>query len=94
MKRRPGRHEANGLIVITNNEDREPAFRCMACGLPFFEQERTFYQRHVVACSAKHEQEMRAESIRERMPGLATLDDYDVWISKHRDELIAGRKKL
>lgn len=83
-----------GLIVVTNNEDREPAFRCMACDMPFFEGERTFYHRHVVACSAKHEPQMRAESIRERAPELVALDEYDVWIRRNRAELIEGRKKL
>lgn len=87
-----------GLIVITN-ERREPRYRCLACDVVFYEGEELWYERHVVACSARHDKELRADSIRTRMPGLFDPNlsgdvEFGRWVRVNRGLLLEGRKRL
>jgi hypothetical protein len=87
-----------GLIVITR-DDRPPRYRCLACRTMFREGEETAYERHVVACSAQHDEELRADSVRTRMPGLfdpfVSGDvEFGRWVRANRGLLLEGRRKL
>lgn len=88
-----------GLIVVTSNKDRVPRYRCLACDTVFYVGEETFYERHVVACSAKHDEQLRADSLRTRMPGIFdpfVSGDVELerWYRRNLPLLREGRKTL
>jgi hypothetical protein len=88
-----------GLIVVRRNE-REPRYRCLCCDdAVFFEGEERAYESHIVSCSRRHDERMRAESWREKAPGI--FDPFrsgdvelDRWIRQNRAMLLEGRKTL
>ena len=75
------------------------------CGKPFYPGEEKNWERHVVACSRRHEAEIRHASLRERMPGFfgaeragqeeeAWLDRADAAGVTNREKVIQGRKRF
>ena len=90
---------ARVLIVVRNNA-REPKYRCLCCndGV-YFEGEEGAFHRHVVKCSARNDEAMRAQSLRVKAPGIFDPDqsgDVDVerWVRKHKAALREDRLKL
>lgn len=87
-----------GLIVITRGGG-PPRYRCLGCQTTFRAGEETAYERHVVACSAQHDEELRADSVRTRMPGLFDPDvsgdvEFGRWVRVNRGLLLEGRRRL
>jgi len=88
-----------GLIVIRRNAGA-PRYRCLCCNdAVFFAGEESAYEAHVVACSRRHDEEMRAQSLRAKAPGIfdpfqSGDVEFGQWIRRHRAELIEGRRKL
>ncbi len=88
-----------GLIVVRHN-DREPAYRCLCCsdGI-FYEGEERAYEQHVVLCSKRHDEEMRAQSLREKAPhifdpGVSGDVELDRWVRVHREALLEDRLRM
>lgn len=66
------------------------------CNHPFFEHEgQRAIDYHVSRCSREHH-EMIVRYLRTRRPEVMQAWDKDLerWVSRHRDELVEGRKKL
>lgn len=97
----------SGLVIPTSvTSVKPPAFVCRVivdkdrnlCGKQFHADEPRAYQSHVIACAKQHESEIRAASLRERMPGFFGLDAADreaeEWVRKNRREIIEGRKSF
>jgi hypothetical protein len=92
-----------GLVVVVKGKLQDagaPRYRCECCPerTPFWDGEERAFERHVVACAAEHDEQLRALSLREQMP--AILDpqrsgdtEFERWIRAHRDALLKGRKK-
>lgn len=93
-----------GLVVVVKGQVQDagrPRYRCECCPerTPFYDGEERAYERHVVACSARHDAELRAESWRERAPAIFDPErsgDVELgrWIRRNREALLEDRKKL
>lgn len=89
------------LTVITHTSDRRPAYICRVCKEAVFARgEETAFERHVVRCANRHEDELRALSLRAKAPFFfdprdASRDqDLERWTKAHRDEILENRKKM
>lgn len=86
-----------GLLIIGAAESRPPKYKCLCCNTAvFYEGEDRAYERHVVACSAKHEEEMREQSPREKTAHFLGRGDTELegWVRKHRGLILEGRKQM
>lgn len=87
------------LLIVRDNA-REPRYRCLCCDdAIFYEGEETAYERHVVACSNRHDEELRGRSLRVKAPGIFDpFQSGDVelerWIRVNRGLLLEGRRTL
>jgi hypothetical protein len=89
-----------GLIVVTQDDGRKPRYKCLCCEVAvFFEGEETAYERHVVACSNRHDLEMRSMSLRVKVPAIFDPNEsgdveFGRWVRRHRRALLEGRLKM
>lgn len=93
-----------GLVVIVKGRLQDagrPRYRCECCPerTPFWDGEERAFERHVVACAARHDEQLRALSWRQRAPAIfdpQVSGDVELgrWIAVHRDALLEGRKTL
>jgi hypothetical protein len=86
-----------GLLIIGATETRPPLARCLGCGTRFFVGEETAYEKHVIRCSERHEEQMHAASLREQHPmifGDGPEPDLERWVRVNGGLLREGRKKL
>ena len=94
-----------GLVVIRSVAAGEPQWRCLVCGTPFYDGEMTAYVRHVagavgqVGCHERHEDELRAQSLRVKAPALFdpfVSGDVELgrWIKAYGPAILSGRMKL
>lgn len=90
-----------GLIVVIGGRAQDaPKYRCLCCNdAVFYDGEEAAYERHVVACSERHDEAMRAESWRAKVPGIFDPDvsgdvELERWVRLNRGALLEGRKKL
>lgn len=89
-----------GLIVVTKDDGRQPRYKCLCCGTAeFYEGEETAYEQHVVACSNRHEAELRSMSLRVKAPGIFDPDEsgdveFGRWVRANRKALLEGRLRL
>lgn len=85
-----------GVLLPPNVQSVEP--RPFICRVPSCRAALTGreYERHVVECSKRHEDELRDLSVRERVPWLTgPLDpELDEWIRDNRDAVVEGRKRF
>lgn len=87
------------LIVMRVNAP-EPCYFCLCCNeASFVEGEERGYERHVARCSTVHDEKLRADSIRTRMPLIFdphVSGDVELtrWIRRHRGMLLEGRMTL
>jgi hypothetical protein len=86
---------------------RDELYYCAVCAserraqgddpLGFTKAEAEQYQRHVVDCAARHEEELRGLSLREQAPGVFGDEGWDVeqerWIKEHAEQILEGRLK-
>lgn len=99
----------SGLIIPRNVASvRANVYFCTVCSaerleageepVGFTADEAGKYQRHVVDCAAKHEEQLRAMSLRETAPGIFGNEGWDTeleqWVRDNRDALKEGRLKL
>lgn len=87
------------MLEIVRFNRGEPKFRCRVCGQPFSEDESRVYETHVIACANTHEADLRALSLRERLPALYDPEqsgdvDYGKWVRANRKAIIEGRLKM
>lgn len=87
---------------------REEVYYCACCSgeriadgldpLGFTRGEAEQYQRHVVDCAARHEDELRDRSLRQKAPGIFGEEGWDgefeQWVRDNADALKEGRLKL
>lgn len=107
----PGGRLKSGLVIPTSvSSVKPPKFTCRVivgrrddgapkmCGKQFTEDEGAGYQRHVTSCARQHQAEIRAASLREKMPGFYGPDaadrELEEWVRKYRREIIEGRKSF
>ena len=86
-----------GLLIIGASEDRPKLATCLDCDTPFYVGEERAYEQHVLLCSARHEDEMRAASLREREPGIfgeGPEPDLERWVKVNAKKIIEGRLKM
>jgi hypothetical protein len=93
-----------GLIVVVNGREQDagkPRYRCECCPerTPFWDGEERAYERHVVACSQRHDEEMRGESLRVKAPGIFDPEqsgdvEFGKWIRQNREALLEDRMML
>lgn len=90
-----------GLIVVINGREREePRYRCLCCNdADFYEGEERAYETHVVACANRHDEELRAQSMRARAPGIFDPNvsgdvELERWYRRNLPLLREGRKLL
>lgn len=85
------------MLIVVRHNAREPRYRCLCCDdAVFFEGEERAYESHVIACSRRHEAEMRGTSLRVKAPGIFDPDvsgdvEYGRWVRQHRGMLLEGR---
>lgn len=93
-----------GLVVVVNGQVRDarrPRYRCECCPerTPFFDGEERAYEQHVIACSSRHDAQLREQSWRVKAPGIFDPHvsgdvEFGQWIRRYRAELIEGRRTL
>ncbi len=86
------------LYVVRENPGK-PAYGCVACDAVFYKGEETAFERHVIRCSDENFEEMRAESLRAKAPGLFDPNvsgdvEFGKWVRRNRKALIEGRLKM
>lgn len=91
-------------LIVARDSDRKAFGYCRVCAMRgertiFYEGEERAMEKHVAACSHRHEAELRQRSMRVRAPGIFDPErSGDVekghWISANREALVEGRKKL
>lgn len=90
-----------GLLIIGAGSERDPKYRCLCCPeqVVFYEGEERAYEQHVVACARRHDEGLRAQSLRVKVPGIfdpfVSGDvEFGVWVRANRRALIEGRLKM
>jgi hypothetical protein len=85
------------LIVVAHAE-QDARYRCRICGALFSAGLHSAYEHHVVACSQRNDDGLRARSLRHRMPGLfdpASFDvEFEAWVAHHAQDILQGRRRL
>lgn len=89
----------SGLIIPSSVADREPpVFFCAVCKEGFGKSKAADYQRHVVACAERHEDDLRAMSPRAKAPGIFGDEGWDVefeqWVRDNKRGIIDGKVKM
>lgn len=87
------------MLEIVRFNRGEPKFRCLVCQQPFYEDESSAYERHVVACASSHEDELRQRSLRVKAPALYDPEqsgdvEFGKWVRANRKALIDGTLKM
>lgn len=88
-----------GRLIVVRHGARETEFLCRICKAEFTKDETSAFERHVNACYAANEAELRGKSLREKAPGIFDPErsgdvELGKWIKRHRDALLEDRKKL
>lgn len=91
-----------GLLILSAGRHGEPPrYRCLCCPerVVFYAGEEAAYEAHVVACSRRHEDELRQLSIRARDPELfdplVSGDvEFQAWVRANRKALLEGRRRM
>lgn len=91
-----------GLIVVVKGQERgAPKYRCECCPerVVFYDGEERLYERHVIACSQRHDAELRGESLRVKVPGIfdpfVSGDvEYGIWVRANAQAIIDGRTRM
>lgn len=97
-------HDVKVPLIVVRDASRRPRYVCRICHMRgersvFYDGEETAYERHVVACANRHEDELRSRSARVISPALFDPDqsgdvEFGRWIFDNREALIEGRLKL
>lgn len=93
-----------GLIVVSRFKGR-PKYFCRVCELVgdttvFFDGEDAAYHAHVLACSERNADALRALSPRHNLPAVYDPDhesgdvDWGRWLRENADKIAEGRKNM
>lgn len=104
MARAHSVHRRTGLVVPTSAviHNSPVVDRCIVptpdgpCGHPLREGEsRTDFDNHVAQCARRNAETILHERERQHPSIMKPWDtELDTWISKHREALLEGRKKI
>lgn len=65
---------------------REPVFFCTCCGTGFYDNELAAFQRHVGPCAKSNLAELKAQSLKARMP-VFDPENWDPEVRAHMDKV-------
>jgi hypothetical protein len=95
----------SGLVIPDSvTSVKPPIGRCRVlvdeqgtmCNTPLYSPQDV--DRHVTACARRNLEYIRAQSIRERMPGFFGADaadrELEEWVAKNRTAILEGRKSI
>ncbi len=83
-------------LIVVSRLGEKPGFLWRVCGTQLGQGE---YERHVVRCSKRHEEELRARSWRVKNPYLFDPNvvgdvEFERWVQANRKAILDGRKKM
>lgn len=88
------------VLIVVRNHAPEPDYFCLCCNeASFVKGEERAYEQHVIRCSGAHDEAMRAESLRARMPGFFDPEvagdvEFERWVRANSGALLEGRMRM